>query len=114
MSDADVTVRIDNTAAHPSLRMQIVDEPANADFVLVDDSDAPQPAAASASIKSIRLDAAGSAKSRPDRRAVAAAAPTTRFTCSRRITPPQDAAALFAVMQRPDARPRPIARRQRD
>ncbi|MDI1344971.1 MAG: hypothetical protein PSV22_12835, partial [Pseudolabrys sp.] len=33
-------VRIDNTAAHPDLRMQLVDDPAAADFVLVDDSGA--------------------------------------------------------------------------
>src|SRR5690606_15886854 len=35
---AGYTVRIDNTAPNPALRMQIVDDPAAADFVLIDDS----------------------------------------------------------------------------
>src|SRR5664280_1180086 len=37
---ADFTVRIDNTAAQPNLRMQLVDDSAAADFVLIDDGDA--------------------------------------------------------------------------
>ncbi len=39
-TSANYTVRIDNTAPAPSLRMQLVDDPAAADFVLVDDGDA--------------------------------------------------------------------------
>src|SRR5215469_14637123 len=36
----DYQVKIDNRALHPGLRMQLVDEPAAADFVLVDEVDA--------------------------------------------------------------------------
>src|SRR5436305_1355495 len=36
---ADVTVRVDNKAAHPTLSMQIIDDPATADFVLIDDEE---------------------------------------------------------------------------
>ena len=51
-------MRIDNTAASPSLRMQVVDDPAAADFVLVDDGDAADACKAATAIKSIRLDPA--------------------------------------------------------
>src|SRR5690242_8005986 len=36
---ADVTVRVDNKAAHPTLSMQLIDDPAAADFVLIDDDE---------------------------------------------------------------------------
>ena len=39
-ASANVTVRIDNAAAKPDLRLQLVDDAAAADFVLVDDGDA--------------------------------------------------------------------------
>jgi hypothetical protein len=35
----DYRIRIDSAAAHPDLRMQLVDRPEHADFVLVDDAD---------------------------------------------------------------------------
>jgi hypothetical protein len=35
----DYRIRIDSGAAHPDLRMQLVDRPEHADFVLVDDAD---------------------------------------------------------------------------
>ena len=53
---ADVTVRIDNSAAHPALRMQVVDDPAAADFVLVDDGGMSCPNAGR--VRSVRLDPA--------------------------------------------------------
>src|SRR6185437_6693196 len=53
---ADFTVRIDNGAPHPDLRMQIVDTPASADFVLVDDREAANACAGATSVKSIRVD----------------------------------------------------------
>ncbi len=49
-------VRIDNAAARPSLRMQVVDSPAQADFMLVDDGDADRTCASATTIESIRLD----------------------------------------------------------
>jgi hypothetical protein len=51
-------VRIDNQAAMPHLRMQLVDDPATADFVLVDDSDATAACAGVSAIESIRIDPA--------------------------------------------------------
>jgi hypothetical protein len=52
---ADYTVRIDNAAATPALRLQLVDDPAIADFVMADDGEAPQ-ACAAGSLKTVRLD----------------------------------------------------------
>ena len=59
-ASADVTVRIDNTAAQPNLRMQLVDDSAAADFVLVDDGDTVNACTGAASVKSIRLDPSAS------------------------------------------------------
>ena len=56
-SSADFTVRIDNAAAKPDLRMQLVDDSAAADFVLVDDATAVNSCAGVAAVKSVRLDA---------------------------------------------------------
>ncbi|MFN3658496.1 MAG: hypothetical protein ACK4UO_14700 [Pseudolabrys sp.] len=53
---ADVTIRIDNAAARPALRMQVVDDPAAADFVLVDDGGMSCPNAGR--VRSVRLDPA--------------------------------------------------------
>lgn len=97
-ASADYTVRIDNAAASPSLRMQIVDDPAAADFVLIDEDDAMQACKAAASIKSIRIDAAAP---EPD-----VTVAMTRgnadykvFVKSAAFTD-EDAAALFAVIWR--------------
>lgn len=90
------TVRIDNTAANPSLRMQLVDDPAAADFVLVDDGDAANACKSVATIESIRIDPA-------------AAKPALTVSLSRDPADykiyvksahysEQDAAALFAVI----------------
>ena len=95
---ANVTVRIDNAAPHPNLRLQLVDDPATADFVLVDDGDSTAACRDSGVVKSIRLDAA-------------AAKPDLTVALSRKPAPyklyvrsaaysAQDAAALFAVMRR--------------
>ena len=101
----NVTVRIDNAAAHPNLRMQIVDDPAAADFVLVDDGDTGN--ACQGSVETIRLD---SAASNPDltvelSRAVA---DYKIYVRSARFSA-QDAAALFAVMWRKAQLPRTAA-----
>src|SRR3981081_2654877 len=54
----DYRVRIDNAAAHPDLRVGLVDQPEIADFVLVDDLDAVQGnACAAPTPKTIRVDA---------------------------------------------------------
>jgi hypothetical protein len=56
--DARHIVRIDNQSAMPHLRMQLVDDPAAADFVLVDDSDATVACKGVSVVESIRIDPA--------------------------------------------------------
>jgi hypothetical protein len=93
---ADATVRIDNAAANPSLRMQLVDDPAAADFVLVDDGDALNACKAMTAIKRVRLDATASA---PDLTVALSRDPadTKIYVHSASFTE-QGAAALFAVI----------------
>jgi hypothetical protein len=55
-ASANFTIRIDNTAAQPNLRMQLVDDSAAADFVLVDDAAAVNACTGATAIQSIRLD----------------------------------------------------------
>jgi hypothetical protein len=95
---ADFTVRIDNAAASPSLRMQFVDDPAAADFVLVDDGDAAAACKAAGAIKTIRID---SAAAEPDVTVALTrtAADYKVFVKSSNFSD-EDAAALFAVIWR--------------
>lgn len=89
-------VRIDNKTANPSLRIQLVDDPAQADFVLVDDTDAGRGCTNETVIESIRIDAAAV---HPDLTVTLsrAAADHKIYVQSSSYTE-QDAAALFAVM----------------
>ena len=100
---ANVTVRIDNKAARPNLRMQIVDDPAAADFVLVDDGES---GACDGAVETIRLD---SEASNPDLTVALSheAADYKLYVRSPRFST-QDAAAFFAVMWR-NARARTVA-----
>ena len=90
------TVRIDNAAASPNLRMQIVDDPAAADFVLVDDGDTGAACEATTAINTIRIDPQSA---NPDLTVV-----LVRTNAAYRIYvhsvnyTEQDAAALFAVI----------------
>jgi hypothetical protein len=105
---ANVTVRVNNTAAHPNLRIQLVNDPATADFVMVDDNNGATACRNVGAIKSIRLDAEAA---KPDLTVALSrtAAPYKIYVHSARYTP-QDAAALFAVM-RQDARDKEVAAR---
>jgi len=100
---ANVTVRIDNKAEHPNLRMQIVDDPAAADFVLVDDGES---GVCDGAVESIRLD---NAAANPDLTVALShdAADYKLYVRSPRFST-QDAAAFFAVMWR-NARGRTLA-----
>jgi hypothetical protein len=93
---ADYTVRIDNTAPNPSLRMQLVDDPAAADFVLVDDGDAAETCKATSTVNSIRVDPAAA---HPDL-TVALSRTEANYKIYVRSAnyTEQDAAALFAVI----------------
>ena len=100
---ATVTVRVDDTAQNPDMRMQLVNNPATADFVLVDDGGSTAACRSVGAIKSIRLDA-GAAKSgngdQPDLTVALSQAPAPYkiYVRSSHYTP-KDAAALFAVMR---------------
>ena len=89
-------VRIDNAAAKPSLRMQLVDDPAQADFMLVDDGSADRTCASATTIDNIRIDAKAA---RPELTVALSRAPADLkiFVRSAHYTE-QDAAALFAVI----------------
>lgn len=89
-------VRIDNAAARPSLRMQVVDSPAQADFMLVDDGDADRTCASATTIESIRLDPTAA---RPELTVALSRKPADLkiYVRSAHYTE-QDAAALFAVI----------------
>ncbi|MEP7030114.1 MAG: hypothetical protein ABI830_04195 [Pseudolabrys sp.] len=92
---ADTTVRIDNAAANPSLRLQIVDDPAAADFVLVDDGDTGD-ACGAGSIVNVHIDPAAD---HPDLTVVLSRAPAdTKIYVRSAHYSEQDAAALFAVI----------------
>ena len=108
-SGTDLIVRIDNKAAHPDLRMQAVDDPAEADFVLVDDGEAGNVCAGAASIRSVRHD--GTAK--PDltvalsrqnatENATAGNADTYKIYVHSARFSAEDAATVFAAMWRTD------------
>lgn len=90
------TVRIDNTAPHPSLRIQVVDDPAIAVFVLVDDGAAGDACPNAASVESIRIDPAAA---KPELTVSLSREPADYkiFVRSANYTV-QDAAALFAVI----------------
>ncbi len=95
-SAADYTVRVDNAAANPSLRMQLVDDPAAADFVMVDDGDATEACKAASSLKTVRIDPAAL---KPDVMVALSRADADYkvFVRSANFSEP-DAAALFAVI----------------
>jgi hypothetical protein len=97
---ADVTVRIDG--ATPDIRIEIAETPDAADFVFVDDGEAPPACQASAgSLKSVKLDPAAP---RPDLTvgfATASAPADYRLYVRSRWVAPDIAAALFAASRMP-------------
>ena len=93
---ANFTVRIASAAAKASLRLQLVDDAAAADFVLVDDSDTVNACTGAAAVQSIRLD-----PSAPDAdlTVVLSRQPADYKIYVRSANfSEQDAAALFAVI----------------
>jgi hypothetical protein len=95
-ASANYTVRIDNAAANPSVRLQIVDDPAAADFVLVDDGDTGAACNAATAISSIRIDPVAR---QPDLTVALSRAPADIKIYVRSANfSEQDAAALFAVI----------------
>ena len=97
-ADADLTVRIDNGSAAPDLRLQLIDDAAAADFVLVDDGDAGAACAGATAIRNIGLDPQNG---RADLTVALSRAPAPYkiYVHSAAFTQ-QDAAALFAAIWR--------------
>jgi hypothetical protein len=99
----DYRIRIDSAAAHPDLRMQLVDRPEHADFVLVDDfSGEPSTCKSATPVRTVTLDGASG---KPDvtvhLSADAKGADYRLYVRSARFSQ-QDAAALLAAMWKAD------------
>jgi hypothetical protein len=97
-ANADFVVKIDSEAASPDLVLQLVDDPARADFVLADGAETVGTCAGTRAVRTIRVDA----QAREPDLTVAlrphdAAAPYRIYANSPDFSA-QDAAALFAVM----------------
>lgn len=96
---ADYTVRLDPAAAVPDIRIQIVDSPDAADFVLVDDGETP-PACphTGVAVKTVRIGAAA-----PDfvAQITAAEGADYRIYVRSRWLSAETAAALFAAARAP-------------
>jgi hypothetical protein len=110
---ADYTVRVDQAAgARSDLRMQFVDNPNDADFVLVDDAPGSDANAcpAAADIKNIRI---GDDEIRPDVTVSVdgGGTPDYRVYVNSAQYSRADAAALLAVMWKDDGRRRQLAAR---
>lgn len=102
----DYRIRIDSAAAQPDLRMQLVDRPEYADFVLVDDfsGSEPSPCRSSTPVRTVTLDGVAA---KPDvtvhLSADAKGADYRIYVRSTRFSQ-QDAAALLAAMWKADQR----------
>jgi len=95
-ASANFTIRIDNTAAQPNLHMQLVDDSAAADFVLVDDGDAVNACTGATAIKNICIDPTAL---HADLTVTLSRAPADYKIYVRSASfSQQDAAALFAVI----------------
>jgi hypothetical protein len=101
----DYRVAIDNDAAHPDLRVRLVDRVETADFALTDDAGAMTGSAckAAGTIKTIQVVAAGSPSDLTiavSRQSQAADADLALYVHSARVSH-YDAAALFALVRQP-------------
>lgn len=99
---ADYTVRIDPAAPTPDLRIQLAETADMADFVFVDDGDAPARCPRGASgIKSVRADAAAPAPDLVLGLATSAMPADYRIFVRSRFLAPETAAMLFAAAHIP-------------
>ncbi len=100
----DYRIRIDSAAAHPDLKMQLVDRPEHADFVLVDDLGDEPATCRSSKVRTVTLDgAAGNADVTVHLSSDAKGADYRLYVRSARFSQ-QDAAALLAAMWKADQR----------
>jgi hypothetical protein len=99
---ADYTVRIDPAAPSPDIRIQLAESADVADFVFVDDGDAPARCLpGSSGIKSVRTDATGRAADLVVGFATSALPADYRIFVHSRFLAPETAAALFAAAHIP-------------
>ena len=99
---ADYTVRIDPAASTPDIRIQLAESADLADFVFVDDGDAPARCPRGLSgIKSVRTDAAGPAADLVIGFAASAMPADYRIFVRSRFLAAETAAALFAAAHIP-------------
>ena len=94
---ATYTIRIDNNAARPDLRLQLVDDPASADFVLLDDNASPD-ACRDGAVESIRVDPAAARADLTVALSKQASAEAHKIYVRSTNYTDADAAALFAVL----------------
>jgi len=99
---ADVRVRIDASAAAPSLRIELLAAPDAADFVLVDDG-TPPACPVGASVRDVSIASAGPSDLVVGFANASAPADYRIYVRSRWFTP-ETAAALFAAAHRPPQR----------
>lgn len=99
---ADFTIRIDNAAADPDLRLQLASNAATADFVLIDDSASAGACSDAKVIRSFRLDPQAS---HPDLTVALSHEPAAhKIYVQSAAFSQQDAAALFAVIWRNESK----------
>ena len=99
---ADYTVRIDSAAPSPDIRIQLAETADTADFVFVDDGDAPARCPRGASgIKSVRTDAAAPAPDLVLGFATSTMPADYRIFVRSRFLAPETAATLFAAAHIP-------------
>jgi hypothetical protein len=94
--DADFTIKIDNAAARPDLVVQTVDDPDNADVVLVDDADNYDACTDARATRTIRIDR--QARDADLTIALGNRAAAYKIYAQSKEFSAQDAAALFAVI----------------
>jgi hypothetical protein len=104
MLGADLTVRLDPAATAPDIRIALADSADAADFVLVDDGNAPPACHNGARAKRVRIDAAAATPDLVVGLAGAAGAADYRIYVRSRWLSPEAAAALFAAAHAPARR----------
>jgi hypothetical protein len=97
---ADVTVRIDSTAAAPGLRVKLTETPEDADFVLVDDG-TPPACTATSNMKDVSIAPRAAAPDLVVGFASGAAPADYRIYVRSRFIAPETAAVLFAAAHMP-------------
>src|SRR4029077_2212865 len=104
MLAADLRVRLDPAAAAPDIRIALAESADAADFVFVDDGNAPPACHNGARARRVRIDAAAATPDLVVGLAGAAGAADYRIYVRSRWLSPEAAAALFAAAHAPAGR----------